>query len=1025
MHGIDLAWMRLCFFSAVATADDYALCNIYTLLDTENVPAGAVDLTGPSNIPTATGQWSATDAVAGAARRDTHTKTPQPPTAAQLSSWQWCSANYSDERTGTGSTAVLGPPDVVEVLAPNVLPYFQVLAQTNLGGRSWAVTAVGLFLTALPMGLIKWMSDAGWFHLPLISWPTMLKRMLNSIRRTCSVHPSYGLTKNDILLLRKLPNLAAREKIDADWQAEFHRRTVNTPVHTFPMPDGSASRAQWLLRLQKELDRLTGQAVDLIMSTARLESWDDWWASRAKWAPKGSSNSHGAVQDKLKADGMELSTGARAGKRSLMATIGKRSAISFLSGVPRRFPRASTKHEPGMKNRALYAIDDNAFTVASFPSVAVEKYINFDGIYAQQSPVDVANWVRNHIIALEKKLFVMSIDYSDFNSDHETLALVMHDLAWGKAWISRANRDSTAILKAACSIWTALSHLDAWVRNPETDELTRIFGGLFSGDRNTARDNSMLHAAYSRLMVQAAGLMIGDFELIAPAYTGDDEDAQFKNWTQALFYLSCHYAASFALTAHKQMAGATSHEYLQRVLTDDIIPRRPLAAALAQLCSGNWYQTNYVWFDGIIQSVNDNLWELHTRGMPLTTCRTLAKRVLNRAMKVRSGEEWVKLEWWEYRTTGSFSPLWGCVSKPAPTVELGESAVGTVATAPGVDAWVAKATRRFPNVMTDAKKKMYVRSLQRDCYGEMFAKERNMAMHQDAHDVWPRRSAKNNDPPVGGGEVFLLDDLNLSSIRTLLLGGIVERHPRTETELISRYGIDPQLYAMIGGKEGLLKSLTPAELSQWESIVELAPVPLGWHWLDPALRSWACGFRYIPASARATSGHKVKLPRWQQPVTHMQRQVCVVYACNGSGKTTAARRNPDMRILDMDDLIRLADAMQHIKRCTLAGNPLALYPLLVARLAQSAVELDFCVLTTQYPWPLVAAILYAAGIVATRVVVLMSDAAEIEQRMVDGRFWTPEKVQRRLSRFDKAASGIEPPTSVAHDWDQVLQLCRL
>lgn len=213
----------------------------------------------------------------------------------------------------------------------------------------WAVTAVGLAMCAFPLPLISWLSDAGWLDIKLSCWPSICKRGLNSIRRTGSVHPKYGLSSVELLLLRKLPNCAARERIEADWDAEFHRRVINTPVHYYPSADGTLSRARWVAELTAKCRALCRASVDMIVSTARLEDWKQWWQSRAKWAPKGSSSSHKEVEAFLRKQGAPLDSAARAGKKSMLTTVGTLGPEDFLLSVPASYPRKSTKHEPGLK----------------------------------------------------------------------------------------------------------------------------------------------------------------------------------------------------------------------------------------------------------------------------------------------------------------------------------------------------------------------------------------------------------------------------------------------------------------------------------------------------------------------------------------------------------------------------------------------------------------------------------------------------------------------------------------------------
>nr|UUV42635.1 MAG: RNA-dependent RNA polymerase [Tuatara cloaca-associated totivirus-2] len=1035
-HDREAAWVRCVYFSAVASVDDYRQCGFYTLggalapsgpAEYLNVVASRCsslfpDPVSPSHQPSAPSLLTTSPPPISCKTASNDIPTinlvysSSCPLPAELSDWDYCNSVYSENTMGAGSTAVLGIPDVMEVLPAEKLQYFLLVADVNRGGRQWAVTAVGLAFTAFPLPLIIFLFSIGWLSTPLIEWPQLCKRGLNSIRRTGSVHPCFGLSPTDLLLLRKLASCAARERIEADWEAEFQRRVVNTPAHYYPMPDGTASRTEWVKRLRTKCRHLCRTSVDMITTTARLEDWGQWWQSRAKWAPKGSSNSHSAVEDTLRRKGAPLGSDVRAGKKSLMTTIGDRSAIDFLHATPATYPRKSTKHEPGLKNRALYAQDDHSFIVSAFPSVAVEKYINFDGIYAQQAPTDVANWVRNHIIGKHRRHFALSIDYSDFNSDHELSALSVLDQEWAAAWYKLGGGQPASRTKAACSVWAALAHGNSWVPDA-AGTTTRIFGGLFSGGRNTARDNSMLHAAYSQIMHDAAVGMCGHFELLCPAYTGDDEDAQFKHWYHALFYLLAHYAANFALTSHKQLAGMTSHEYLQRALSDDNEPRRPLCAALAQLCSGNWYQTNYVWFDGIIQSVNDNCWELHTRGIPLLTARVLAKRVLNRAMVIHTPGGKRKLEWWRFRTNGAFHPLWGVATEVAPAVELGTSAISTVPDAHGVDAWVAKAKLRFGSALTESKLKMYGRDLQRDCYAELYVKERNRSMHHDAAKSWPERKVV--DPVVDGGVVYLRSAAIDKNIEMLLLGGVVERHPRTTTELISRFGIDPQLYAMLGGARGLLAHLTPGEVSQWESIVELGPVPPGWHSLDPALRSWATNFRHISYAAKSSTGHRVRLLR-ASPNGAGTQPVHVVYAANGSGKTTFSRHNYEARVLDFDELVRFTDTMDVIKIASQSCQPHHTFSHLVHRLAEGLKTFEFSILTTQYPWSLVSSVLQVASIPVANVHVMRPDWKLLAERLAAERFWLPDKLERRRERFVTAVNQLPPDTLWHASWDDIL-----
>jgi hypothetical protein len=652
--------------------------------------------------------------------------------------WEWSESNFPQPDVPKKGTAVLGLPDAVDFLAgkPELMKLWRQLVAHSRGEPAWCLTALSLWLLSVHSKVVDWMTAGGWFLHPPSQWISCAKDRLVSVRRILFLQGGENMPPNASLMFRKLANICGRNKEQADWAAEQHRRTINTPVHMFPLPDGTLCRRRWVDVQLQYLTGFTATVVGNMTRDLRLEGAADWWDSRYAWGPAGSSsNSKNTIDYVAERTGADLKM-ARANKKAVLASASDDYFPRILASLPCKHPRISTKNEAGLKNRALYAQDDESFLVSAFASVAMEKTINIDGVYAQQSPSDVAVWVQNHMFNHRMGLFFTSLDYSDYNTEHESWHLALLDALWAKAWLKYAGGHAYAREKAFASLWSAKAHLNSWVDFGSGP--VRIQSGLFSGDRNTSRDNCILHAGYSNAMQLAAAEWMPSFYMRSLAMTGDDEDAAFRTWVHSLLYLTLHAYAGFELKITKQLVGDVAlptHEYLQRGLDTDSRPSRPLAAALSQLLSGNWYKTSYVWFDGIITSINSNCWELVTRGLPLATAQMVAAKILNRVMAVRNGDAWTKLEWWSFRTCGQYSPLWECTTEAPPKVPTGEEAVVGVPDAPGLLAWRRKNTRRFGDAITIAAMDRYMLSCSVEAYSSLYPRERNDYMHRAAAEV--------------------------------------------------------------------------------------------------------------------------------------------------------------------------------------------------------------------------------------------------------------------------------------------------
>lgn len=821
---IEEAFLRVFRLSAVATPDDYRVLELSVNLD-----VGAL----PHHV-----------------KRSLVLK--------HKKYWDWDHIKHLPvaDNPGAGNTAVLGLGDVPAILQTGALSEEKLNSLTVMISQDeeiqpYIYISLAMWMTALSDDAYTALSKNHWFDHPPGRLMSLTADKLVALRRVqraggCSEATSAEITN----AVRKFSGMLGRQASgEADWQAEKHRRTINTPVHNWVDADGTVDRQRWCQELDYELRRFAQEVVEKVNSSNVLENPDSWWSSRALWAPSGSSSAHKVVEQACRAENQNLKSHARANKAAVLPFLDDKFFMTaLLTSEPMKRPRKSTKREKGNKNRALYAVDDVPFLISSYASVSMERSINQDGVYAQQAPSDVARWVAMHQMGSELSAFFMSLDYSDYNSDHELSALAMVDLAFARAWNATSSVEHTSLFKAMASVWSAYAHFNSWVDFDGTGEPQRVLSGLFSGDRNTARDNCILHMAYSRVCAKMATEWGFPPEIIDIMMTGDDEDGIFRHWIGALAYQAAHYEGGFVLKPAKQLAGHghnPSHEYLQRWLGRNKEPTRPLAAAIAELASGNWYKMNQVWLDSVIPAVNDNLWEIHLRGLPLKTARLVAGVIFNRTVQTRGPSGWRKLEWWEYRTNGEYHPLWDTITPEAPKLSDGSAAVYRHPIRKGVDSWVRKQKGRFKSLLNDQALSRIARAVNQDIHTALYPKERNLLMKRDALESWPKRRtqhwAAEATPPASALAAKLSDEMLQLIINT-------QEHvriPSTERELIARFGVDAMVVKEIGGINNLLSGLPPHEMAKWSNTMPLNSKPLaGWYY-DPAIRSFLVNTRLL------------------------------------------------------------------------------------------------------------------------------------------------------------------------------------
>lgn len=896
-------------------------------------------------------------------------------------------------------SAVLGLPDAAQFLRTRSLYLQQCwlkLLSNSRGAPAWALVATAAWMCAAQDGVIEWMDKVGWFDHNVTDAIDATKDKLVAVRRALRLRNHQDLSVDDVLILRKMSAICDRNKDDADWEAERNRRTVDTPVHWMPQADGSVSRSRWLVESRAWLEAFTLRVARKMSSSLRLVDIDEWWASRYVWAPSGSASSAAEARKIIEDSDMTIDKQARPNKKAVAATLPENYVWLQLMMHPAKHPRKSTKHEPGRKNRAIYAQDDGSFFISAFASVAMERSINEDGIYARQAPEDVVNWMSVHQQLVARRMFFLSLDYSDYNSEHELITLAMLDACWAKAWSTVAGNSKALKQKAYAALWVAKSQLNSWV-DFGTGK-TRVLGGLYSGDRNTSRDNCILHALYSHMMQKATKEMIPSFRIDGLCMTGDDEDAGFGSSVQAACYMCNHAQAGFVLKVEKQLAGTwdlPTHEYLQRALSTSARPSRPLAAALAQTISGNWHKTQYTWFDSLIDGTNDNAWELHTRGLPLDIARFLAGKVMSRCLTVPVPDGSRRdLEWWNYRTNGRYHPLWATVTEKVPALPNQKEAIKADANHQGLIAWEKVVHERFGRLIPKQRMNRYIQSCANEVFSSVFLQSRFKFIADAAAEVWPTRENRKMD--VLREPVNATEKIAESTLVSLVTSLAQDTQPTSLREVLARYGVDEGLVEAMGGIKVFMRSLKPSDMQWWSEPVETKTLPIWAMHEDAAVKS------YITAAIgdRATLYNKAEIMR--QPGI----EYSVVLASNAAGKTTAMRSHLAGDLIDMDDLLRRSGILKLVKADKFSYAQ-SLPSNLVVAAARRLTQVAGHIILTQYPLTWMRQILEATKSKIVSVIVVASSILTMWERTAAERAWTMAKAARRHDRFQKTAVSYE------------------
>lgn len=805
---------------------------------------------------------------------------------------------------GSGETMTFG--HLANVLQRDLYSYEYTLMRVNVGHHQWAVSGLILFLSFLPPSLRDVVFlQSGLLYVPMPFWEELLKGWLVAVKRCPAIYGS-PVNEETVLMLRKLLNLVVRDELDPDWQADYDAHTKDMQVHYSLDGNWQLVRDDYLPRISELLRNFIPEVLSKAVLDSDLSPIDEWWAKRAQWAPSGSSS------DKTPAAGMyqdqRVQATDRPNKKVIFCELPDDYPQRALWVTPRSVGRGSVKNEPGHKDRCLWATDDLAFTVAAYASHNIEKFTNLDGIRAKQMPSDVMEWATQSYSTKGTQRW-LSLDYSDYNKEHEMEVLSSLNVELAASWIEAPGDTECMVDKARAALWQAKAHLVKFAIGPVL-EAYRVLGGLFSGDRDTARDHAFLHWAYSTHVTRLCKLVLRNFSLLYKNFTGDDEDTAVLNWAHAALYLIGHLLVGHTIKAAKQICSNKYHEYLQRLIGANTAPLRPICTSLGALFSGQWYHDTYRWYDNITQSLSDNLWDCHVRGMPLLLARRLAVSMIDRQMRVELKDGTIKqLEWWVYRHGSQIEhPLWAGTAGGRELVpEIAAKVEPLHAAQLGIDAMIQFRKGQLSQMPFDEDN--YRRLLAPEVYSSIYASERGKNHRRFAAQRWPQRYS---EPRLEGVPNIVWYDGDWL-LRHHQLIPATDRRPTTLDEVLGGMGLDAMFVAAAGGLKKVMEYLPPNKLAKFVLPVEKTSLPLGYRKLDPAIQSvlssvaigqsgTAALLTSQPQRAAKAMPHIMHLPfsmGSEYPLT-------VIYARNGAGKSYYVQRT--YGTVDVDDLISSARA---------------------------------------------------------------------------------------------------------------------
>lgn len=743
---------------------------------------------------------------------------------------------------------------------------------------------------------------SGWFKTPLHHW-MQLAWVLDILAK---VGKCRGFSELDLQHFRSIKKVLVRTNEDADWTAE----RLNRQKHrTFCLPyHGSRSVDMFNNRLRKAIWDLTKKLHDRLGARRVVHTAHEFWQRRTQLIASGSSHIRG-VAGSLEQD-------ARFGA---MDRANKKTIVEFLDDdflwwvltelTPRNLAHGSTKYEPGGKQRALFASSDIEYFVGSYASEDHEKHLNFDGLMGKQGVLDMVSWLRQSLNIVDAGAWGCA-DFSDFNAEHRLDDLKFIELCFAAHSFAHAEEDSW-FDKALAHCWVAKSYDNSWAIDGDGD-LSRVFQGLFSGSRDTARNNTLMHAAYLAVNKSAFDDLNIDCSVKGKWICGDDEDIYFTKNSDAGDWISMYLLSGHDINFSKQLIGKKRHEFLKVTYSAEGWFNRPLGSILATLATGNWYVPSATWQLSAVESVTANWADAVGRGLSWRTGQMMAASYLDIMMRVRitakeaaevdieqapckeaclhvlehGGFGTYLIEWWQHTKVSEVSRAFWAGSN------AGDKAINmeSVKMRAG-NAWQSRGVDALMRVYEDQLQLIHAESIEqikeglvKQSYAKTFhryrqAEERRLAM------FLPKRTTNSADRQFTSIVMIQRPSSRLVAQMLDCVGG---QEPSTSwEETYSRVDLLPTIGMILGPIEALRSLKKPKLWSKWSEPVVKADKQLI---VDLSL----------PSMLRSTLA-RLNADRRLIHKAASDRQIELILAMNGAGKSLWCMSHPDT--VDVDAAI--------------------------------------------------------------------------------------------------------------------------
>jgi hypothetical protein len=411
------------------------------------------------------------------------------------------------------------------------------------------------------------------------------------------------------VLLARVKTLTGRDLRGHDIEAEKMARNSISTVHYYE-DEHKYHTTSWKTHFKKHTEKLIHQS--LTAENTYDQNTDKWTKTRALWLPQGTSSLEKSAGKQPLIE--RWATDKAVPRTKKMAWLNRPMELdSILKREPAIECRAATKNEPGRKRRPLHAADDYSFLAASYVSSGLEKTMSIGGAVMRQRPSDVQETAKA-VEGNQGMQWILCIDYSDFNKTHTIYC--RHALA--KAIADRFEQLGCTE-RARAARWMARAHLSHTLNG------TLVNQGLSSGERDTARDNTLLHVVYSRMAIEVLEQDCPTLRSCMKRFCGDDEIMIGLDWYDAIMYTKQLELQGHKLQKRKVMLSKQCGEFLQYNFSlEQELPRQPLAPALVNFVSGSWYKRSVYSEAALPQQVSDSAAGLVRRGLDAAIAAKLA-----------------------------------------------------------------------------------------------------------------------------------------------------------------------------------------------------------------------------------------------------------------------------------------------------------------------------------------------------------------------------------------------------------------